>query len=270
MQIDIKKAFKFPFTENDWIQKLVIGSVFYFVSISISSFGEFLNSFIKHGNRYNLNINPFEIILLLIFIIFLTLVSAAIKAIPAGYVLQSVHNEINNDNNLLPDWDSNFMLFFKRGLYLYLIGLIYTVSAIFILAIPTAIGFTIFFMYRNSPQISFIGIAFALAIIIPVVLFYILVIPFIQAAYAENFCFKDAFKLDRILVQISKVFPDYLVIFLISVIVIPVMYAGILFAFAVTCIGICLLPFAIPFLMLPAQLIVTNLFAQAYRIAKSK
>lgn len=81
MKLDIKKAFLSPFSDEKWISKLVILTLFAWTGLFL--------------------IFPFWIFI--------------------GYCLEFMHNEINNIKPLLPDWHSNFIKYLKYGIGFFIV-----------------------------------------------------------------------------------------------------------------------------------------------------
>ncbi|OGH97025.1 MAG: hypothetical protein A2104_09720 [Candidatus Melainabacteria bacterium GWF2_32_7] len=258
MSVDIKKAFYFPFRDNLWLQKLLIGGIFFFAVFILHTIMGFLNAVVRipisdYGTQMPLITRGIKAI----FSLFMTVL---IYAIPMGYVLQSVHNEIKGETPLLPDWDSKFLSYFKYGLYFFAANFLYLFIIAIVAAIPTMISSIVFGLYRDNPIVSILSLTFIVLFVTPFVLIYLVILPFIATSYADNFNFQDAFKLDKIFIGISRVIPDYLASAGLSIIIL-LLIPLLLVLSVCTCIGI----LVIPFLILPALLIVLNLFSQTYK-----
>lgn len=276
MRISIEKAL-FPFTESECLQKMFVGVIFYFIPVLLYCYYYFAiqtSDYSKTHNMFFINA---------LFYIIVYIIALILPVITYGYIILSMHYEINNQHYLLPDWSPNFLFLFMRGITCYLINLIYFIPICIFGAIFYGMGMVLAFLFKNNPTISFVVLALILGFSILVGLFYALIFPFIQAAYAENFYFTDAFRLDKILSKLWKVFLDCILILLIIV----VFSILIFFAFVImeqlmirtmgpviSLFSLDVLIVALPalsvYLTLSLQLTVANLYAQAYRIAKSK
>jgi hypothetical protein len=266
MAFDTKKALTFQFADNEWPQKLLIGGVFYFLSQIFFAFGKVGYPFF---NFEILRFNHFEalgsFIALTILALLLVLFSIGVSSLPKGYILQSIHNEINDQTPLMPAWEDNYKTYFIHGLYIYLINFIYLAVFSIVIAIPASIGSFAYFIFRENTFVSALSMAFSCSVLVFFGLLYVFVIPFVETAYAKNFNFSDAFRLDQIAFSISKVLPEYLISVGLSVLILITL----LFVYGIltcTCLGILLIPFA----GFSAILIVANLFAQTYKLAQEK
>ena len=255
MSIDIKKAFKFTFKSPDWQKKLLVGGGITFLAVIINEVLSFFYRPHTYGAHPDLKAvyiamcsNPLFYVSMLI----MTLINAFV----IGYVLQSAHNEIKNEEPLLPEWKSRYSLYFKNGIiYTLLLYPYYILSFIW----GVFIGFFIAMNHvENGFTISIVlaccfGVAFAI------------ILPFIKASYAENFNWKDAFNLKRIFSLIMEVPKEY---FLNIGLVIALTLGSLICVLILTCtcIGILLAPVV----GLLCSLIITNLFAQTYKLALQK
>ncbi|EKE02908.1 MAG: hypothetical protein ACD_20C00316G0006 [uncultured bacterium] len=265
MSIDIKKAFTFPFKAANWPQKLLIGGIFFFAVFIIHTIIGFLNAVIMgtpmahYEIQASLIVRGLEAILSFI----MSILAILVYAIPFGYALQSAHNEINGKEPLLPDWDSKFLDYFKYGMYFFAINILYLFILVAIAAVPTMISGVVFGLYQDNPIVSLLSLTFVVLFVAPFILIYLAILPFIATTYADNFNFQDSFKLDKVFIGISRIIPDYLASLGLSLVIL-LLIPFLLVLSVCTCIGILL----IPFLILPALLIVLNLFSQAHKQSK--
>lgn len=102
MQLDIKKAFLSPFSDDKWKSKI-------FILILLSVFAGLLD-----GSKIGwLSWFPTFIF--------------------NGYCAQFIYNEIHNINPLLPEWHANFLKYFKYGFIFTIITIIYSIIIFLIL-----------------------------------------------------------------------------------------------------------------------------------------
>lgn len=262
MNLDIKKAFKFPFTEDQWLEKLLVGGAI-FIIIAIVH----LIFFVSFGGAVVISmIGPATISsgLKIVFSLLFILLFVTTHAIPVGYILQSAHNEIKNQGELLPSWSQSFLKYFKQGIYYFLIIYVYLFVFFTISLIPLIPGFIVFSMYQDNSPLAVLGLVASGLVILPILFVFLLLLPFIMLCYAEDFKFQDAFRLDKILKLLSKSFPEYVVCIALSIAVSMLFFLACSILSSV-CIGILL----VPFLILPTKLIAINLFAQTYKNAVS-
>jgi hypothetical protein len=179
-----------------------------------------------------------------------------ILAFVIGYIVQTAHNEIKEEEPRLPNWDSNFFVYFKYGFKLYLINFGYylAITAIILaLLLPAVILFSI--LNIDYPLSIFGGILGGI-----LGLLFAVISPFITVFYADNFDWKNAFKIKEIINAISKVFPDYFISFAIMT-GLWMSWVPLSIALTCTCIG-AIVP---QFLVLIIHLVTINLFSQVYK-----
>lgn len=261
MSIDIKRAFNKPFCDELWLQKMLTGGFFFYLILVFLILIGIVNSIIgAFSFNYGYELSLIGKVMNIILVFISVFLGVFISAIPIGYALKVAHNEIKAEDSYLPGWNSKINDYFNYGMNFYLINFLYLLMMGAIAAIPVTISAFIFNFYQDNPVISLISLIFIILFVTPFLLFYFVILPFIITSYADNFDFQSAFKLDGILVSISKVIPDYLVSIVLSIIIfslLPLLISLLTFS----CIGI----FLLPFLILPIYIIILTLFSEAYR-----
>jgi len=195
--------------------------------------------------------------------VFSTILSIAVIAIPVGYVAQSAHNLIKAESAILPEWDSMYFEYFKKGLGIFFINLAYLFLLFFIISIPAIIDKIIVLFFPSNLIITIINIFLITVLVLPAIAGYILIIPFANISYADDFDFWDAFNPEIIISEIFQNFSDYLLILFISIILFAILPAILLFL-ACTCVGI----LAPPFIMFYMVLVIANMYSQLYKQVK--
>ncbi|OGI17275.1 MAG: hypothetical protein A2287_07690 [Candidatus Melainabacteria bacterium RIFOXYA12_FULL_32_12] len=253
MGIDVKKSFRFIFSDSEWPQKIAIGGLFFFGAFLVNIA---LNVILDRVIIPQLNLQLTQFDKSMIQTVLDTLVNIPVLAFAMGYIIQSAHNEVKNETPLLPNWDSKFFNYFKTGFIYYLINIGYY---FFIVLIAVIIGLLVMlfslilnFNFNVSNAAGAIGGILGLL--------FAIVSPFITLFYADNFNWKDAFKLREIFNAISKVFSDYLISFGILA-GLWILWLPVYLILTFTCIG-AIIP---QFLVLIVHLITVNLFAQTYK-----
>lgn len=263
MNIGLKDTVSKLFIDPKWGQKLLVGGLFYFalhfINLIIGVF-EYLST---KGTDYT-NIPMLSLFSALVFKLSIFVIMLFLSAIPIGYVLQSVHNQVNKTGDFLPEWNNNMYFYFINGLKYSLIQFIYTLTFFVIVFIPFTIGF-IFLRELNSDSfVIFSNIV--LFVLLGILLFLIILFlwPLIFISFAENFKIAEAFNLKKFYHILSKKFSDFVICYLL-VIVVAVIQIILAVVLTCTCIGIL---FA-PFLNLPALLVIMKLFTEVYMEAET-
>lgn len=230
MQLDIKKSFLSPFSEEKWYLKLIFPLI-------VAALGMVSNK--------TLHIDK-SIVLIV------SLLSFIPSVILTGFFFQFQHNEIHDQLPLLPILKTNIKKYLSYGILGIGIVLIYTIVAVLISGL---LGFTLW-------NISKIVALILLGILL--ILFAIL-ISFAQGTFADTFSFESAMNFNYILKLIAKAKGEIFIYMLISTALILGLSAintvlG-LFKYALI-----LSPIFTVFL----QLITMNLQAQVYKLAKSR
>lgn len=263
MELNINKAYSFIFKSENWIVKIAIGSIFILLSMVITQVNSYINPIMKmkhHASELS-SLPPSSLAvygaLTLVVIILTILLSFFTK----GYVLTSIHNQIAGDEEkLLPEWDNKYLEYFKKGGIFYLLSIVFGI----IIGLPIGIitGLAIAIAYHGQRNSSMIAI---IASIIVTYFAILVIFPFVKTAYAKDFIFKDGLNLKDIVNKIAKVLSKYLIAILLSILTTLALIVSI-FILAITCIGIIFMPVV----MFIYDLIISNLFAQAYKIAMEK
>lgn len=198
------------------------------------------------GLVFNPNLHISKMLILLT-----ALMSIYPNIILAGFYTQFQHNEIHNETPLLPFLDEKVKRYFVYGLNSFGITLIYLL-----------LGLVLFFVIPNLLKgtgiISvLINIIFVLGLIVGVIILF-----FALNAYADYFCFKDAINFGFILKLVAKTPLE--------------IFNFVLFAIPLTvCINFVssftnFMLIISPILIVIMRLILMNLTAQLYKIAKNR
>lgn len=232
MQLDIKKAILLPFSDSDWKRKLLI-LLFFWAFLTIQYY--LPNNLNKSNLIYALLTLPFWFL-------------------GIGYCLQYAHNEINEIIPKLPIWQSNFLNYLKHGFFSTVISVSYLIP-LKVIGRLTKVLFWDNYLQLNI--INFIYYIFILALII--------ILSMVVDIYANNFKFIEAFNINKLFKLIIKAPKELFIsalIFLLTLISQNLLVS--IFSFHFSAI------IFISILDLLSALIVTNLFAQSYKIAKQK
>lgn len=238
MELSLKKALKSPISDEKWYLKIIFPSIMVILG--------------NVGNEH-LHLHIPDLYVIIVF-----LVSIIPNLILFGFFFQFQHNEINNENPLLPVLKSNIFTYLKYGFkslafdlfYLFLIGLV-------IISLMIGIKLALY-----NGIIKVIGIMLGISSFISLIFFYFMW-TFAGSAYADKFCLKDAFNYKWNLKLISKVKSEILVFVIYSFIII-LLYLLIFYIFLMYIISIVL----IPILAAASGLMLYNLQAQLYKVAK--
>lgn len=227
MKLDISRAFQSPFSEEKWYIKLIFPML-------MAAYGLLSSPVLFLPKK-------------LLFAI--TLLCILPNIVLSGFFIQFQHNEIKDQDPLLPMLTGNIKKYFMYGLY----GLGISIAFIILAAIVFFVGSI------------FVKIAWIFKPIVRLALFalfMILVVGFIMALnmYSEDFNFKAAFDYKRILKLLSAVKFEIIIYLIIAI---------------VLCIGINVFSsftnfmlIISPFFITVIQLILLNLNAQLYKLAK--
>jgi Protein of unknown function (DUF4013) len=223
--IDIKKAFSYPFEDDQWKKKIAIGTVIMIV------FGLPRSFIVQNVFNVLISFNTINIIKALIALIFLV---PAILCL--GYLYATFKRVLNNDKPYMPEW-SDFRELFFLGLKAFIVILIFY-SIPFVLF---QIGMYLMHYGLVNDNYALFGVlasAFYYGAGI-IVLFVMLILPMAMANYAKSDeSFKAVFAFSDILKKIVTVFGDYFVVFVICLLfffffkLLPII--GIFFLFYIT------------------------------------
>lgn len=168
--------------------------------------------------------------------------------ISGGYFMCFMNNEIHGIKPLLPCWSSNYFNYFKKGLIVTIIATIYMI-----------LSFPIMYFLFNLTSDFDILIGFYLLL---------LVCFFVSALYCDNFEFREAFALRKLLRIMINAKKDFLIIILI----ISTLFIGCFFASIELLEQIKLSKFIFGIIVALSTpyflLFINNLIAQAYKSGK--
>ena len=246
MAIDTHKSVSIFFTSKNWYFKLGLGLAFIFLFLFVDIF--YPKNFLLRLISY----------LLLIF--------------PYGYVNLTIHSELQNKEELLPEWNLK-----KCAISQILAGLI-KLFYVPLLFIPMLIPFIII---KISPILGAILMLFT---IIPAILIYIVVMWVAEYSYFRDFNFSQAFNFAQIIEIIKNGFRELLIALLWMLFLMAVFCTimGIILLIESTLPGTSgdILSAAKQYQTLNSQIklilyylllfITSNIFAQAYKIASAK
>jgi|GEM_PF-1792096 len=258
MSIDIKKPVNLALSDPKWLEKLFIGGLFYFVFQVMNSIISLFNYFIRN-NIYISTVPDATLFSSIIFNFAILILFIFLTAIPFGYVLQSVHNQVNETGEFLPDWGDKMYFYFINGIKFLFIKFIYVVILFFLIMIVSLVGFAIYSTFITNIAVAYSSIILFTTIGILITLSYCLILPLIFISFAENYRITDAFNIKKYIRIIYNNIYDYILcdIAVFGLIILQIFLSILLVC---TCIGILL----IPFLYLPVFLIIINLFTQTY------
>lgn len=231
MELDIKKAYLSPFSEEKWYLKLIFPSIMALISIILSN---------KNLHIPNL------------YVLIIILISIIPSFILSGFFIQFEHNEIHDELPLLPILKSNIPTYGKYGVNCIGVAIFYGILSLLLL-----IAFALAIKYAVTAKI-FIGII----LLIPFILFLIAA-GLAQSTYADSFHFTEAINIKRVFIIMSKVKVEILVYLLMSIILTFLTFF-ITLILVLSVVGIILVPFTTAIL----QLIIVNIKAQVYKVAK--
>lgn len=158
MSFQIKHALNVPFGGKHWELKLLIGVLLICIMpIMVVLFGK------------NIIAN---------------LLAFVFSMIPFGYIYMSIHNELNNEEVILPNW--NIMKCLSVLLNIFLIKIIY-ILPIF----PVAFG--IAYMYIKIPSVKVLAIVLGIFVLLTYGIFMF----FVEGSFLKNYKLKEAFNFSR-------------------------------------------------------------------------
>lgn len=168
-----------------------------------------------------------------------------------GFFIRFQHNEINNKTPLLPELKNKIKDYVNYGIRLTGICLIY-VAFSFILFIVTLFIAKINFLINILSIFTFIGL----------VIFLWIALIFSESSYADEFSFKNAINFKRVFKLMSKVKLEILIWLLILVLL------GLVLKTIIMLANFTLIVY--PFVRVFIKLVLNNLSAQMYKIAKDR
>lgn len=199
MSMDIMKCIRDPFKNKYWWVYLLMISILCYTPVVII----FLSKYFKHFTTLKAVSLSFPFLMLLLFI-------------PQGFIMRSVHKELNNEGyenlNLKQDLSKSF----KVGLRLLLITFLYFVLMLIIFS--ALIGYYFLDDYFStidllSPSFFFQSEVMTVILIFIGIflLFFLVLVPYFSIAYAENFTLSEAFNWRKIFIKLCKSWKDFLI-----------------------------------------------------------
>lgn len=244
MDLEIKRAFLSPFSEEKWYIKLIFPVIM--VAFSL------ISHLAVHEHKMAA--------------IILMLITLLPNLVLYGFFAQFAHNEICNEIPLLPSLKSKIKQYFSYGLK----GLGFTLCYGIVFFI---IGFMLSFVVGLvlgilSAMLGLNKIILPIALIIifvPILILSVAFMVLVKGVFADNFSFKEALNYKRIFKLMAKVKSEIAIymLFAICLMILIVISVLILSLFKFTLI-------LAPILVTIGGLISVNLYAQVYKIAKSR
>ena len=174
MGISLKRAFKVSFTEKGSLEKVFVPALIIFILTGIQ------------GNFKNVPVITAFLAMLLLFV----------QILVNGFIITSGHNEIKNEERILPKWDITGFLFI--GFCSIGISLAYGVMLLPIVGVIAVL--------------AFMAKAWSLVIAIPATILLILFSSIPVMMYADNLKIGDAFNFSKLFALIKFAWKDYLVL----------------------------------------------------------
>lgn len=252
MELNIKKAFLAPFSDEKWYIKLIFPSIMAIFSLIFNVL---------------IHVKPKESIILYLIVLIPSLILS-------GFFLQFAHNEIHDEKPLLPNLKSNIKTYLVNGIkylgltLLYALVIGFTLGLVVILLniiIGIIVGFCAISFHLDKPTFTMLAAIISVITYIPFAIFMFAYFILICGAFSDKFSFKEAKDFKRIFKLLKQAKSEVAVCILLEI--------GI-FITAIIAILILLLPkitlvFA-PIIVAIGQMISVNLKAQVYKIAKSR
>lgn len=199
MEINIKRSITFPFQNKYWINYMLIYAILCYIPVLVV-----LLSLHFHSSMILITIKPF--LRLFNFLEF----------VPLGFIIQSVHKELNNISPENLTFEQSFSDVFKTGANLFVLTFLYSFLILLILII-----FISYFVVNDyfSP-LDLLNPAFLLqneviAIVLTGLLifftFTLILIPYFFVAFAERFELFDAFKWNKIFKRLCTSWKEFII-----------------------------------------------------------
>lgn len=244
MELDIKKAFHSPFSEEKWYLKLIF-------PVIMAAFN-LISNVAVHEHK--------------IAVIILILITILPNLVLIGFFTQFAHNEIWNEIPLLPSLKSKIKQYFSYGIKNLGLSICYGIAFFiigFVLSFVTGLvlGILCAILGLNKIILPIVSIIIFVPVLILLVAFMVLV----KGAFADNFSFKEAMNYKRLFKLMSKVKSEIAIYLLLTI--------CLTIALVIIVLTLSLLKFTLilaPILMAIVGLISINLYAQVYKIAKSR
>lgn len=243
MELNVKKAFRSPFSDEKWYMKLIFPSI-------VTFFGLLSNDLTPEY--------PFAAFILLVMLIIPTIVLS-------GFFAQFANNEIHDNFPLLPNIESKVKDFLEIGIKLLEVMIVYLLIFLTIaIVIGIALGVILGIIASVLNFKALVPIVSTLCFI-PLGVLALAFLAVVEGIFFDNFNFKESLDYKKALSLLSKVKLEigfYILLFTCLTI-------------ATSIINMLLSPFApslllICFLMAVVQMIFINIKAQIYKIAKER
>lgn len=246
MELDIKKAFLSPFSEEKWYLKLIFP-----VAVAALSFSA--------NVLYNLHSHKLEALLI-------ALLAIIPSIILLGFFAKFAQNEIKGQPTLLPELKSQVSQYLVYGLKYIGVILIYTIGLL-LLTLGVSIGIGVMFglLSAISLAMKLLSAVVFLLVFIPLIIISLVFMTLILGAFADNMSFEEAMNVKRIWSLMLKAKAE-IAIYLLLAIALGIALSVITVILTVPRITI----FLVPFFIALEQLISINLKAQVYKVAKSR
>lgn len=245
MELNIKKAFCSPFSDEKWYIKLIFPSVMAVFSL--------LSQIAAHQHNH----------IVLIILMLITLIPGFVLW---GFFAQFAHNEIHDQQPLLPDLKSNVNQYFKYGLkYLALILIYAIIFFIICIVLGVVLGVSMGFASAIFNFGKMTNLIVTTIVLVPVSMFIFAFFVFVQGMFVDNFDFEEALNYKKILNLLAEVHSEIIVYILLA--------AGLVITLAILILLLSLPRFTLifaPIVLALEQFISINLKAQVYKIAKSR
>jgi len=182
MEISFKKALLAPFNDAQWYSKIGIGALLFVPSLIASLY---------------LGPKHWEV----------TLLTLIARFFVVGYFWLVFHNEINNIENILPEWD--FIKITLIAVQAFVFSLKY-----FLLIAPIFIVFMALIIFLKPLSVVFMIIGGAVLIFL-----YTIFLPIAQSLFAKDFDSKEAFNFPKIWMIFKNSWKYYLLAFWYSILI---------------------------------------------------
>lgn len=244
-----------------FIGAIVNEAAFY---ISLPFGGVILDPFISQ--EYEVLTDPLGVLIYLSLVIVFVigvLITLSSLALPWGYLAETIRLEVQSSDYLMPTWKGNLISFYKRGIMIQSILLVYLIATIFLPLIIIASSATLYAKLSgvaveqiNDP----VGVLLLTVIALSMVIFF-LIVPAAIVHYAAEGTFLSGFNLIKIARFIFSSLLEYILIYFFYLLML-VLFIIISVLLACTCIGVVLLPY-IYYFLIPVTFF--NMFAQIYK-----
>lgn len=254
MELNIKKAFLSPFSDEKWYIKLIFPA-------AVAFLGLFFNLAVLQQNNHKA-----AIIMLIVLLP---------GIVCGGFFLQFAHNEIHDKLPLLPNLKFKLKEYLAYGVKLLSLFLLYSIVLSFIIGgifftfniiFGIILGlFSVIFHISNTIMAIIACIIFGV-IYIPMAIFMFIYLLLITGAFAYNFNFKEALDCKKILRMLPKVKSEMIIYILLEICFFIVLFI-MMILLSLSNITLIVTPIAIV-IMTVIQFSSMNLKAQIYKIAK--